>query len=319
MESIGTADFRARRRRRVERAARTQDGVLGRRQLYGLGLSRGEVRAEIRAGRWVRTGGQSVQVLPPVSGRARFWRAVLEVGPTAVVDGVSALIVAGLTGIDSPSVHVAVPKSADPRRCRGVTVHETRRYRAEDVVAGGLPRMKPATAAVHAALWARSDKQAALFLVAAVQQGLVTAAELGTEIDLVRRDRRRRLLRDVLTHVTSGVESMGELEFSRLCAARGLPEPDRQILRTAPSGRVYFDVGWRRYAVDVEIDGAQHRDVQAVVPDALKQNAASIEGVTVLRIPVLALRTDPGPFMEQVEAALRRGGWPGPARRLASG
>lgn len=318
MQNTGTAEFRTLRRRRVERAARAQDGVLSRRQLYALGLCRGEVRAEIRAGRWVRIGGQSVQILPSVNGEARFWRAVFGVGPKAAIDGVSALIVAGLTGIDASSVHVAVPKSADPRRCRGVTVHETRRYRTEDVVAGGLPRMKPATATVHAVLWARSDKQAALFLVAAVQQGLVTPAELAGEIDLVRRDRRRRLLRDLLAHVTFGVESMGELEFGRLCAVRGLPEPDRQILRTAPSGRVYFDAGWRDYAVDVEIDGAQHRDVQAVVPDALKQNAATLEGVTVLRIPVIALRTDPGPFMDQVEAALRRGGWPGPAH-VASG
>jgi very-short-patch-repair endonuclease len=62
----------------------------------------------------------------------------------------------------------------------------------------------------------------------------------------------------------------------------------------------------------VEIDGIQHQDAVAVVGDALKQNAAALEGGVVLRIPLLALRSDPAPFLDQLEVALRRGGRPGP-------
>ncbi len=234
---------------------------------------------------------------------------MLEVSPAAVVDGVSALVAGGLQNIDEGEIHVAVPKSATPRHCKGVVVHETRRYCPDDIVRGGLPRMRPATAAVHAALWARSGKQATLFFAAAVQQKLVLPADLAVELSRVRRHPRLTLLRCALSDVSAGAESMGEIEFARLCRAYGLPEPTRQIVRTAPSGRVYLDTGWENYDVFVEIDGAPHRDAQAAVPDALKQNAVVLQGGTVLRIPVQALRTNPGPFMEQVAQALRRAGW----------
>ncbi len=98
--------------------ARRQDGILSRRQLYAAGLCRGEVRAEVRAGRWRPVGGQCVQVQPSLNGHARFWRAVLEVGPRAVLDGASALIASGLSGITEDHVQMAVPKSADPGAAR---------------------------------------------------------------------------------------------------------------------------------------------------------------------------------------------------------
>lgn len=288
--------------------ARRQDGVVGRTQLYGLGLTRAEVRAEIRSGRWTRAGSQCVQVMPPTA-RSDWWRALFEVGPSAVLDGVTALLAAGLTTIEVSRIHVAVPKSVTPRRCRGVRVHETRRFRAEDVIRDGIPRMGPATAAVHAALWARSNSQAALFIVAAVQQRLVRVPDLAEAVDLVKRDPRRTLLRGLLHDVANGVESLGEREFARLCRARGLPEPSRQVLRRTPSGRVFFDVYWERYRLVVEIDGIQHLNAALATSDALKQNMAVIEGATVLRVPFFALRADPEPFMDQVEAALVSGGW----------
>jgi hypothetical protein len=314
-----TAASRRERRARVLAIGHAQDGVLARRQLYRLGVTRWEVEAELRAGRWTKAGKQTVRVRPPTTGKARFWRAVLEVGPTAVVDGVSALVAGGLKNIDDDVVHVAVPKSSTPRRCPGVRVHETRRYSAEDVIRDGLPRMKPATAAVHAALWARSNDQAALFVVAAVQQKLVEPADLALEVERVRRHARRALLRGVLSDVSTGVESMGEREFARLCAAHGLPEPTRQIVRYTPSGRRCLDSGWVNFDVSVEIDGAQHLDVVAAVPDALKQNAEALRGGIVLRIPVHALRTNPEPFFDQVKQALRLRGWRPPADHRTSG
>jgi hypothetical protein len=175
--------------------------------------------------------------------------------------------------------------------------------------------MRPATAAVHAALWARSDKQAALFVLAPVQQGLVSIPDLADAVALVRRDKRRRLLKGLLLDVSGGVQALGELDFAAACRRRGFPEPDRQEVRTLPTGRVYYDATWSRYRVTVEIHGAQHLDVAAATRDALKENAASLSGAVVLRIPNHAFRTDPEPFLDQVEAALRAGGWV-PARNV---
>jgi hypothetical protein len=180
----GTAVFRARRRARVAALARTQDGLLSRRQVYAAGATRSEAKAEIRAGRWSAEGRHCLRI-GPVNARQKWWRALLEVGAGAVLDGASALIHAGLRGVDERVVHVSVPKSSTPARSRGVRVHETRRY-----------------------------------------------------------------------------------------------TPTRQVVRETPSGRRYYDVDFDPYGVSVEVDGAQHLDAAAAVPDALKQNEAVIGGRT---------------------------------------
>ena len=132
----------------------------------------------------------------------------------------------------------AAPKSSRPRPCHGVRVHETRRLRAEDIDRAGIPRTKTATAAVHAALWARSDAEVALMIIAPFQQRLVSAPELREAVAQVKRHRRRRLLLGLLQDVCDGVESIGEREFAKACRRRGFPEPARQVARQLPSGRV---------------------------------------------------------------------------------
>lgn len=58
-----TPDARRRRRRApAERLAAGQGGVLTRRQAYATGLTRSEVRADLRAGRWAMVGNQTMAV-----------------------------------------------------------------------------------------------------------------------------------------------------------------------------------------------------------------------------------------------------------------
>ncbi|MBA2418449.1 MAG: hypothetical protein H0V59_05835 [Nocardioidaceae bacterium] len=72
------------------------------------------------------------------------WNAVFERGPRAVLDGASALQAADLSGYVHDGIRVSVPRGAR-----------------------GVPRVRPQVAAVRAGLWAQSDRQAALALVAA--------------------------------------------------------------------------------------------------------------------------------------------------------
>lgn len=169
--------------------------------------------------------------------------------------------------------------------------------------------MKPATAAVHAALWARTDREASLFVVASVQQRLVAVRDLAEAVALIKRDKRRSLLQGLVSDVRDGLQALGERDFAHACRRRGFPTPDHQEMRQLPTGRVYYDTVWSRYGVKVEIHGAQHLDPAAATRDALKENAASLEGAIVIRIPNHAFRTTPEPFLDQVEVALRAGGW----------
>lgn len=309
----GHGERRRRRRDEVARVAVTQEGVMGRRQLYAMGLTRHEVMAEVRAGRWSRLGPQCLQV-GPTTERTAWRRALFEIGPSAVLDGISALQAAGLRNIKTEQIHVAVPKSVTPHRCRGVRVHETRRHRSVDVLREPIPRMQPSTAAVHAALWARTDREAAFVVVATAQQRLTTVAALHEAVELVRRHRRRALLRGLLCDLGGGAETLAEREFARLCRRRGFPAPTCQQVRRTASGTVIFDVAWERFRVIVEIDGVHHLQVGQTLSDALKQNTAALDGATVLRIPNWALRADPEPFLDQVERALIAGGWTPPLR-----
>ena len=290
--------------------------MLSRRRLLELGITRWELRAELKAGRWRALGRQTIRICEGDDRLAAWWRAIFEVGVPAVLDGISALVAAGLKGVDEDAVHLAVPKSANPRRCSGVVVHETRRYEAGSVLATApVPRMKSATAATHAALWARSDRQAALYVLASGQQRLFTPAELGLEVAKIRRDKRRQLLRGLAADLAGGIESVSERDFALMCRRLGYPEPTRQTVRYTASGRLVFDNDFDPYNVTAEIDGSQHLDPASWIGDAFKQNVVSLEGRTVIRFPNLALRLDPDPFFEQLGQALRQGGWPGPTRR----
>ena len=174
----------------------------------------------------------------------------------------------------------------------------------------GIPRTVPAVAGVRAALWARSDRQAALLLTMCVQQGLTTAEALGTAALRVRRDRRRRLVHAVVLDLAGGVRSLGELDFARECRKRGLPEPTRQVVRRGRNGRYYLDVIWEEWGVVVEIDGIHHSWAQNIVGDALRHNEVTMQNAVVLRLPLLGLRVARDEFFTQIEDTLAGRGYP---------
>jgi very-short-patch-repair endonuclease len=312
--------LRVTRRARAERAAHEQDGIMTRPQLYAVGLTRSEVRANVRAGRWRRVGRQCICIhRGPLSASARHRVAVLEAGPRAYLDGASALVEAGLKNFKVESVRVSVPRGARVyRRLPGVDIRQTRRWQADDVAAvGGVPRARPPVAAVRAGLWARTDREAALVLTMSVQQGVVSAEEIALEMLRVRRDKRRAYVHGVLHDLLDGVRSLGELDVARECRRRGLPEPTRQVLRRTGNGTYYLDVYWEQWKLVVEIDGIQHSWAQQVVGDAIRQNSLALRGDTVLRLPLLGLRVAPDEFFAQIEDALVSRGCELPGRRTA--
>ena len=174
----------------------------------------------------------------------------------------------------------------------------------------GVPRTRPHVAAVHAFLWARSDKQAVLIATMVVQQGLTTAERLGVAALRIRRDRRRTLLHETILDLLEGVRSLGEAEFAKACRERGFPEPTRQVVRRGKDGRYYLDVYWDEWGVVVEIDGIQHTWAREVVGDALRQNSLTLTDALVLRLPLLGLRVAADEFFEQIGEALRGRGCP---------
>lgn len=308
-----TSTSRARRllrRRLVADLAVAQRDVVRLPQLYALGLTRADVRAELRARRWQRVGSQSIVLHNgPLPTETRRAVAVFNAGADAALDGVSALVEAGLQHYDEPVIHLSVSKGTRYRRARGVRIHETRRRRPDDVLDLAIPRVGAPVAAVRAALWARSSRQAALILAMTVQQRLATVQAVTEAFAMVRRDKRRRLIARVLRDLDQGAQSMGELDFLDLCRRRNLPMPSRQVRRRLPSGRVYLDVYWDQYGVVLEIEGAHHLLAGVAIDDSLRQNELTIQHDRVMRIPVLGLRVAADELFDQLERLLRRCGW----------
>lgn len=294
----------------VRPLAEMQDGVLSRRQVLALGLTRWDISAEVRAGRWRQHHRQTICVhTGPLSERARLWHAVIEAGTRAALDGTGALLAAGLKGFDVDLIRVSVPRGAKVLPSPVSSVRQTRRLRPDDLVRTGIPRVKTPIAAIRAALWAISDRQAALLLTMTVQQRLATAEQVAQALLDVRRDKRRRFLEKVMLDLLGGAESLGELDVGQLCRRRGLPVPDRQVLRRTKDKRYYLDVFWSVYRLVLEVDGIHHAWATSVVGDALRQNDLSLQALTVLRLPLLGLRVAEDEFFSQVEQALTTAGW----------
>ena len=245
----------------------------------------------------------------PVSSLGRQWAAVFEGGDRAMLDGEASLIASGLSHYTADVLRVSVPRGVKPLRGPGLDIRRTRRWSPQDRAATGVPRTRVPVAAVRAAMWARTDKQASLLLSMPVQQGMTTAEQLGQALLDVRRDRRRELMHAVVTDLLGGVRSLGELDVARECRRRGLPEPTRQSVRRGKDGRYYLDLIWEEFGLVVEVDGIHHSWATSVVPDALRQNEVTLVGARVLRLPLLGLRVAADEFFDQIERALRAGGW----------
>jgi hypothetical protein len=293
-------------RRRELAASVALDGVASRDALQARGLTYVDVRTEVRAGRWRTHGTQTVAVHNgPLGLDAQRWRAIWETGEkVAALDGVSALQVAGLRNYEEEAVHLSVVHTAAVKKLAGVRLHKVIRRIPEELVGTGIPRTRPAVAALRAAYWAVTDRQAALLLLMSVQQRLTSPAQLIEVSGQLRGRRRRGFIQAVLGDIAGGVQSLGELDFARMCRVRGLPEPSRQVLRQGPRGRIYLDVRWKRSRLVVEIDGAQHREGLNVSTDNLSRNAVTLQDDRVLRMDLIGLRLFEDEFMRQVARGL---------------
>ncbi len=290
----------------------SQDGVVSMKQLREMGITYEEVRAEVAAGRWHKVGLRTVSIdgSEPRSETARWRWAVWEVGGDACLDGVSALLAWGLEKWDEQTIHLTVSQGRRYRKVDGVRVHVLRDR--GHVVTAGLPRTLPEVATLRAAMWARSDRAAATLLAMVVQQRIVDPVRLLEAWAQVGRCPRRALLARLVPLVADGAHALSEIDFAELGRSRGWPEPDRQVVVRGPHGRFYLDVRFTAHDVVCEVNGVQHYEAMATMDDALRRNEHAVGNQTALEVPAVALVLDPEPFLDQVEAALRKGGWAPP-------
>lgn len=309
------------RLRKLEEPAANGQRVFTLTELRDVGVTRGERRTHVRAERWRSLSNRAVVVDCGPLDSENAWRAALaEVSCRARLGGVTAMQASGVRGLSDTDIHVWVQKSTRkglPSVAADVVLHESRRWDDKDAVDVGIPRARLDVAAVQAALWSRSIREASLMLVLPVQQRLVTADQLIETFERVRRHEFRSVLRQVLIDIRGGSQSMNELDFVRMCRTYGIPVPSRQVVRTGPDGKIYIDCRWEKFGVSLEIQGAGHGELLNALDDDLRLLGLATDGDVALSVSVLTLRIDPHAWFERFGTLLRSRGWPSETLRPA--
>jgi len=290
-----------------------QHGIVTRRQLAGLGVTRDHLRRHLAARRW-RTIGGVVVVLHcgPLDREALLRVAVLNAHETeAALAAWTALEWRGLTGWLRDPVHVLIRRGTTPAPRAGVILHESRRF-DPDADAGerqALRCVSAERAAIDAGSWSRDARSATALILAAVRQRLTTPARLREVLDHAGRIRYRRVLASAIDHAEGGADALSEVDLGPILADAGLPSPVRQAVRVDRRGRRrYLDV---RVALPdgtwlaVEVDGPSHLEELTYWDDMARQNELVISGDHVLRFPVIALRVDRARVVDQLRAVQR--------------
>jgi hypothetical protein len=270
----------------------------------GIGPSR--IRAQVAARRW-QLCGRAVVLHNGRLSRTQRWRvAQLNCGPRSLLTAFTAAEAYGLRDWERDVVHVLVPPSSATTRLAGIPVRLHRR-RAWVAPPSGLIHPLPGALLVAASTFS-SARSACGLMAAAVQQRLISAAELIAAMAEAPKQRHRRVLLSALSDIEQGAQALSEIDFHALCRRHRLPAPERQTVRREPSGRKrYLDATWRRAdgrLVVAEVDGALHLAVRRWWDDQLRQNELSVAGALVLRFPSVLVRTEPAKVADQLRRAL---------------
>ena len=260
--------------------------------------------------RWQLIGDQSICLhngeISPVGHR---WAAVFQGGPRATWTGRPRSWPSGLARFDVERVRVSVPRGARVRRTRRYDIRQTRRWSADDVA----PRRHPADPARSRGRAGRPVGGDGPAGDVRLDDGGAAGAGHGrghrTGAARIRRDKRRALLHAVVNDLLDGVRSLGELDIGRELRRRGLPPPQRQVLRRDARNRYYLDLYWPEWKLVVEIDGIHHAWAENVVGDALRQNSLALDGDTVLRAAAARLPAPAGGLLRADHRGLRAAGW----------
>lgn len=289
----------------LQQLALAQNGVLAVRTLAAAGFTSQHVDRRVAAGLWQRLSAATLLThgLTPERG-ALHWAAALHF-EDALLTGRAALEIEGLPADPTGRIDIVGLRHGRPAPFAGCFVHASRRGVA--AIGTGVPRTTVEVSVLNAMSWSRSDTQATAICVMAIQRGLTQLEALQHVSRSVHGSRTFALARRRLALIPDGAHSTLELDFGRLCARFGLPQPRRQVHRKDTEGRdryvdAVFAVNGRQLIV--EIDGLQHLDSQVKIDDQLRANSFTLQGATVLRVPGLALRTNPAPFMRQIQQAL---------------
>lgn len=275
-----------------------QAGMVSRRQLRAIGVTKSRIAAQVSARRWtLRTPTVVSAFTGDLSWFQQCWLGVLQAGRGAIIGGVAAGQFHGLQNWHRDSIDVLVPANSSLERIPGIRWVRTRRrlqLLREPGTELPVARIEPALLIFGGA--DRSARTAMGCLAAAVQQSLSTPERIGHWIEALRPLRRSALLRACVADMAGGAQSVGELD-SVLFRAHNIKRPDRQVCRRDASGRSRFlDCCWtlpNGRTLVLEIDGGFHMSAMHWQADVARARDLADPSTIIVRCTTVELRDDP--------------------------
>jgi hypothetical protein len=290
-----------------EPLALAQEGMLARRQLTELGVSRAEVRHHLRMGRWAqRTSSVLSTTTGPLSLVQRLWLAVLHGGPTALIGGLSAAKVHGLRNWDRNDITVLVDDELSFEPVDGVRFFRSRRPLHTMRSNTELPLCLVEPAILLFAGYERNRRTAHGAVAAVVQQQLTTPDVLASWLERMKPLRRAGELRVLLSDIAGGAQSLAEVDVRRACREFDIAPPRAQKKRRDRSGRLrYTDCEWRLAdgrTLVLEVDGSFHDDVLQAIDDRRRNRKLTTPDRIVVSCSAHELRYEAWEVMEDLIA-----------------
>lgn len=295
--------------------AEAQAGVVARRQLRALGISRRVVRRHLRQRAWQRPlPGTFVVFTGPLPPATRIWAALAYAGPEAVASHSTAAWLQKLADDLPTRLDVTVPHGHRHRGSRStVRVRQSRHINARRHPAASPPQTRVEDTALDLADDTRDSSEVVDVVLRACQRRLTTAYRLRDRARQRRRMRWRRLVGDVLAEVSDGVQSSLERRYrADVELAHGLPRGSRNRTEGSVGRRRYRDVRYKRWRVLVELDGLAAHPDEWRERDDLRDNEVTVEeSATTVRYGWRSVAATPCDTAGQVARLLTRNGWPG--------
>ena len=239
--------------------------IATRQALIASGMTPGVIRAALRAGRWQRL---NEHVVCLHTGRLTLDEqreaVVASCAARCALAGVTAVAVHGVTGFETPEIHLVVGRGGRVLAVTGVeiVVHKVSELLATEVVTRrGLPVTGIARSLVDAAAWSRDARTGARILAAGVQQRRVRPRALEQEVARRTRMTHGAVLRPFVADLVGGAQALSEVEFVRFCRRHALPRPQLNVRRDSQGRRRYLDALFRcpdGRILRAEIDGGVH-------------------------------------------------------------
>ncbi|MBV8965730.1 MAG: DUF559 domain-containing protein [Mycobacteriaceae bacterium] len=227
----------------------------------------------------------------------------------AVVAGQSAAALLGARWVDPGAPVELIHDNRRPPEL--VVVHSSVLLPGEIVSVDGIAVTSPARTAFDI------GRRSAPWVAVPQLDALANATDvknLDVEAVAARHPRVRgaRRLREVLALVDGGAESPPESRTRLVLLESGLPRPQTQLRVVNEYGDFVarLDMGWERWRVGVEFDGAQHwADPRQRTRDIDRLAALADLGWVVVRVSSEMLYRMQGTLVARVVSALRAAGW----------